>query len=276
VINWKLACEPLLETISGHSEPRVFKFERRDPNDAKSPVVMRVKLHMAKIKNEAYFPKDGWEIWKTNARPSVNKITFLPKKKIDVDGLTKSLEFLKLKKYIDAPDYKQVAAFIQAKGLQNDKTCQLCMGFRALQLTHRSSKAHTDAEKKDHRTKRDNATKDFDKHLFDDRKTHDMPTEQECWPMGNIGIINRTPTVESKSDTDSDWDEEGLKAGELCHDKIGKEVMSVGRMQFQKLKPLKLGYMVAVYALDVDCEEEFFVGRAFAWNKHGDKKKLTV
>jgi hypothetical protein len=276
VINWKLACAPLLEKISGHSEPRVFKFERRDAADAKSPVVMRVKLHMAKMKNESYFPKQGWEIWKTNERPSVNQITFLPKKKIDVVGLDKSLAFLKSKRYVPKDEFNQVTAFIQAKTEQNDKTCDLCMNFRALQLTHRSSKNHTEIEKKEHRRKRDATTALFDKHLFDDRKKHDMPTLVECWPMGVSGAVNRHPPVASESDTDSDFGEDELKDGELYADKIGKEVMSVGRMQYKELKPLRLGYMVAMYAMDPKDDEEFFVGRVMAWDPDGGEKKLTV
>jgi hypothetical protein len=149
------------------------------------------------------------------------------------------------------------------------------MGFRALQLTHRSSKSHTQEETNTHRNKRDSITIDFNKHLIADRKTHDIPTRAECWPVDNIRAIDRSRPVPATSDTDSDFNEEELKDGELFADRIGKEVMSVGRMQYTKLKPLKLGDMVVLYSVDKTDSEEFYVGKAFAWNKDVEKK-LTV
>jgi hypothetical protein len=276
VINWKLACVPLLANIKGHSEPRVFKFQRRDMNDDESPVVMRVKLHMAAIHNEAYFPKDGWEVWKSDDRPEINDMTFLPKKKIDVDGLRTSLEFLKKKKYIPPTEIKQVEVFLKKKEEQNASNCDVCMNFRAIQLTHKSSKAHTDDERIKHRRVRDATTDEFDKHLFDERKSHEMPTREECWPIGFYGEVNRYTAPVIVDDTDSDTDGKDLKDGELYADQIGKEVMSVGRVQYEQLKPLKLGNMVALYANDPTNAEDFFVGKAMKWDKHGGEDKLLV
>jgi hypothetical protein len=277
VINWKLACVPMLKEIKGHSEPRVFKFTRRDPKDAKSPVVMQAKLHMAQITNESYFPKEGWEIWKSADRPTVDSMTFLPKKRVDVIGMQKTLDFLKAKKWIPRAEFEECCEFIRIKTEQNDRTCDRCMGFRALQLTHKSSKAHTDDERIKHRRIRDKLAIAFDKHLTTDRKTHDIPQSIDCWPIGNNSEINRVAEAVDVSDTDSDTDsEEKLKDGELYADDIGKEVMTVGRVQYSKLKPLKLGNMIAVYAVDKQDRREFFVGKAFAWKNDGGKKKLVI
>lgn len=276
VINWKLACVPLLKPIQGHSEPRVFKFERRDPSDEKSPVVMKVKLHMAAIAKEGYIPDEGWEIWKTVDRPTVADMTFLPKKKIDVVGLRRTLAYMKKKKYIKRSEYEQVSAFIVSKEVQNNNTCGICMDFRAQQLTHKSSKAHTDDERLAHRRVRDQVAKSFDKHLFDDRKTHAMPRKADCWPIGNEAVINRVVDAKIVDDTDSDTDSEKLAEDELFADYIGKEVMSVGRVQYPHLKPLKLGNMVVLYASDSKDKEEFYVGKAFAWQKNGGNKKLVI
>jgi hypothetical protein len=276
VINWKLVCVPLLDNIKGHREPRVFKFQRADINDAKSAVVMRVKLHMGAIKNEAYFPKDGWIVWASDARPEVNRMTFLPKKKIDVDGLHKSLDFLRKKKYIPRVESKQVDAFLKAKGEQNEATCDKCMAFRARQLTHKSSKAHTDVERIAHRRVRDAINADFNKHLFDDRSAHPIPTSNDCWPIGLTDTINRQVQAVDADDTDSDDDGANLEDGELLVDQIGKEVMSVGRVQYTQLKPLKLGYMVALYVNDPNSKEDFWIGRCIAWDKDGGENKLKV
>jgi hypothetical protein len=276
VINWKLALVPLLDTIKGHREPRVFKFQRADNDDTKSKVVTRVKLHMGAIKNEAYSPKDGWVIWKDDTRPNWESMTFLPKKKIDVDGLTKSLEFLKKKRYIPKDEYKQVEAFIKAKTEQNDNTCDKCMAFRAIQLTHRSSKNHTDVERIAHRRVKDQTNLDFNKHLFDDRKAHPIPTRKECWPVGCSDVINHKMPSPDDDDTDSDSEANDLKDDELVIDNIGKEVMSVGRVQYTQLKPLKIGYMVALYAHAKPYLEDFWVARVVGWDKNGGKKKLQV
>jgi hypothetical protein len=277
VINWKLACVPMLKPITGHSEPRVFKFERKDKNDAKSPVVLTVKLHMATVPNEAYFPAEGWEVWKSLDRPTVGSMTFLPKKKIDIIGLKKSLAFLKKKKWIPKEQFLQVVQFIKTKSDQNDRTCDKCMAFRALQLTHKSSKVHTDDERIKHRRVRDKIVIEFDKHLLDDRKSHDIPELTDCWPIGHVSDINREVVAVHVSDTDSQTDsEEKLEDDELYADTIGKEVMTVGRVQYAKLKPLKLGNMIVVYAVDKKDPREFFVGKAFAWKKDGGNKKLVI
>jgi hypothetical protein len=276
VINWKLACVPLLAPIGGHSEPRVFKFERRDANDEKSQVVMRAKLHMSKVKNEDYFPRQGWDIWKSGVRPEVRDVTFLPKKQLDLQGLTKTLEYLKSKRYIPSAEFKQVTAFLKHKKEEDTKTCVKCVSLRALQLTHRSSKAHAEVETNLHRRERDKATADFDEHLLSDRKSHNQPTSVQCWPLGNIDRPNHTAPIVDDDGTDSDCNENDLKAGELYADRIGKEVMSVGRQQYKKLKPLKIGYMIAVYSEDMSDGEEFCVGRAFDWDKNGGEKKLKV
>jgi hypothetical protein len=276
VINWKLACVPLLSEIKGHQEPRVFVFKRRDTNDAKSPCVMRAKLHMAAIKNEAYFPKQGWVIWESDERPTVDKMTFLPKKKIDVAGLTIALDYLTIKKYIPKDQLKVVQVFIKAKGEQNEDTCDTCMGFRAVQLTHKSSKNHTDIERKEHRSVRDKTTIAFNKHLFADRKAHDMPTLKQCWPVGVTIAVNRDMQSADVDDTDSDTGAAELKDGELYVDQIGKEVMTVGRVQYSQLKPLKIGNMVVLYTKKPGSQECFYVARVMAWKNDGGKKKLNV
>jgi hypothetical protein len=234
---------------------------------------MTAKLHMAATVNEGYIPDQGWEIWKTDDRPVVAGMTFLPKKKIDVVGLTRTLEFMQKKKYIGRNEYEQVAAFIRNKEVQNDNTCEVCMDFRAQQLTHKSSKAHTDDERLKHRRVRDQLAKDFDKHLLADRKAHDIPSKEDCWPVANVEVINRVVEEKIVDELDSDTDSEQLEEDELFADYIGKEVMSVGRVQYPYLKPLKLGNMVAVLSKD---KEEFYVGKAFGWNKDGGKKKLVI
>jgi hypothetical protein len=228
-----------------------------------------------------WYPVNGFELLKDqdtlNAQLTLDNLSFMPRKPMDLDQLTKTYEYLAHR--MTAEEKQEWQDFASGLAKNQDRICQECAALRKLQGENSVKKTDNEEVRKEKRRMQYALAKDMKKHLLDaiaaGSAEHGDPVENDAWFL----FFDAAKAANEQKERDEALvvDEEKKEMKEvdgLMDDPMGGEVLAVGRVRDKQLKRLMIGDMVVLAASDTT--QDIWVGELVLWDDENKDTKAEL